>query len=466
MTEIWQMGAAEIAQAVRQGALSATEVTKAHLARIAAVNPAINAIVQPCEAEALATAAQIDAARAQGQNLGPMAGVPVTIKVNVDQAGHATTNGLRLQQGLVAEADSPVVANLRRAGAVIVGRTNTPAFSMRWFTNNQLHGQTLNPRNKGLTPGGSSGGAAAAVAAGLCALGHGTDIAGSIRYPAYACGLHGLRPTVGRIPAYNASGADRFIGAQMMAVSGPIARSMADIGLGLAAMAQPDPRDPWYVPTPLQGTAYERRAAVCFAPDGMPVVPAVQAALATAADALRDAGWRVEEVDCPPMRAAAELNAQLWMGETQFGAAQLIAREGDPDASFAFAQMSRHAGQVGFAELMQALQARAGLMRQWDMFLAQHPLLLCPVSGQLPFAQQQDVASPEAFDAVYEAQLTQRGLPALGMPALALATGSHEGQPVGVQLVAARWREDVLLAAGTAIEAASPAPDVATPDWA
>jgi len=466
MTEIWQMGAAEIAQAVRQGALSATEVTKAHLARIAAVNPAINAIVQPCEAEALATAAQIDAARAQGQNLGPMAGVPVTIKVNVDQAGHATTNGLRLQQGLVAEADSPVVANLRRAGAVIVGRTNTPAFSMRWFTNNQLHGQTLNPRNKGLTPGGSSGGAAAAVAAGLCALGHGTDIAGSIRYPAYACGLHGLRPTVGRIPAYNASGADRFIGAQMMAVSGPIARSMADIGLGLAAMAQPDPRDPWYVPTPLQGAAYERCAAVCFAPDGMPVVPAVQAALATAADALRDAGWRVEEVDCPPMRAAAELNAQLWMGETQFGAAQLIAREGDPDASFAFAQMSRHAGQVGFAELMQALQARAGLMRQWDMFLAQHPLLLCPVSGQLPFAQQQDVASPEAFDAVYEAQLTQRGLPALGMPALALATGSHEGQPVGVQLVAARWREDVLLAAGTAIEAASPAPDVATPDWA
>jgi amidase len=466
MTEIWQMGAAEIAQAVRQGALSATEVTKAHLARIAAVNPAINAIVQPCEAEALATAAQIDAARAQGQTLGPMAGVPVTIKVNVDQAGHATTNGLRLQQGLVAEADSPVVANLRRAGAVIVGRTNTPAFSMRWFTNNQLHGQTLNPRNKGLTPGGSSGGAAAAVAAGLCALGHGTDIAGSIRYPAYACGLHGLRPTVGRIPAYNASGADRFIGAQMMAVSGPIARSMADIGLGLAAMAQPDPRDPWYVPTPLQGAAYERRAAVCFAPDGMPVVPAVQAALATAADALRDAGWRVEEVDCPPMRAAAELNAQLWMGETQFGAAQLIAREGDPDASFAFAQMSRHAGQVGFAELMQALQARAGLMRQWDMFLAQHPLLLCPVSGQLPFAQQQDVASPEAFDAVYEAQLTQRGLPTLGMPALALATGSHEGQPVGVQLVAARWREDVLLAAGTAIEAASPAPDVATPDWA
>ena len=466
MTEIWQMGATDIAQAVRQGALSATEVATAHLARIAAVNPAINAIVQPCEAEALATAAQIDAARAQGQDLGPMAGVPVTIKVNVDQAGHATTNGLRLQQGLVAETDSPVVANLRRAGAVIVGRTNTPAFSLRWFTNNQLHGQTLNPRNMTLTPGGSSGGAASAVAAGLCALGHGTDIAGSIRYPAYACGLHGLRPTVGRIPAYNASGADRFIGAQMMAVSGPIARSMADIGLGLAAMAQPDPRDPWYVPAPLQGAPYEWRAAVCFAPDGMPVVPAVQAALATAADVLRDAGWIVEEHDCPPMRAAAELNGQLWMGETQFGAADMIAREGDPDASFAFQQMSRHVGPVGFAELMQALQARAGLVRQWDMFLAQHPLFLCPVSGQLPFAQQQDVASPEAFDAVYEAQLTQRGLPALGMPALALATGSHNGQPLGVQLVAARWREDILLAAGRAIEAASPAPDVATPDWA
>ena len=465
MTEIWQMGAADIAKAVRQGAISATEVAKAHLSRIAAVNPVINAIVQFCEPEALATAAQIDMARAQGQELGPLAGVPVTIKVNVDQAGHATTNGLRLQHELVAEADSPVVANLRHAGAVILGRTNTPAFSLRWFTNNQLHGQTLNPRNKGLTPGGSSGGAASAVAAGLCALGHGTDIAGSIRYPAYACGLHGLRPTVGRIPAYNASGPDRFIGAQMMAVSGPIARSMADIGLGLAAMAKPDPRDPWYVPAPLQGAAYERRAAVCFAPDGMPVVSEVQAALATAVDVLRDAGWSVEEVECPPMRAAAEVNALLWMGETQFGAAQMIARESDPDATFAFEQMSRHVGRVGFADIMQALQTRAGLVRQWDIFLTKYPLFLCPVSGQLPFNQQQDVASTDAFDAVYEAQLTQRGLPALGMPALALATGSHYGQPVGVQLVAARWREDVLLAAGTIIEEASTLPDVATPDW-
>src|SRR5690606_17503647 len=147
-----------------------------------------NAVVREMPEEALAAARAIDAAIARGDDPGPLAGVPVTTKENVDQQGFATTNGLRLQRDLVAREDSPVVANLRRAGAVIVGRTNTPAFSLRWFTRNSLRGHTLNPRNRAITPGGSSGGAAAAVASGIGAIGHGTDIGGSIRYPAYACG--------------------------------------------------------------------------------------------------------------------------------------------------------------------------------------------------------------------------------------------------------------------------------------
>ncbi len=124
------------------------------------------------------------------------------LKVNVDQKGFATTNGVKLQRDLIAAVDSPVVANLRKAGAILLGRTNCPAFSFRWFTTNLLHGDTKNPRDPGITPGGSSGGAGAAVAAGIGHIAHGTDIAGSIRYPAYACGVHGLRPTLGRIPAF------------------------------------------------------------------------------------------------------------------------------------------------------------------------------------------------------------------------------------------------------------------------
>lgn len=465
MSDIWQMSAAQIAAAVRSKTLSATEVAEAHLARLDAVNSKINAVVQDCSSEAMIAAAEIDRAIARGEDPGVLCGVPVTIKVNVDQAGHATTNGLRKLAHNTAAQDSPVVANIRKAGGVIVGRTNTPAFSLRWFTTNGLHGQTLNPRGRGITPGGSSGGAAAAVAAGLCAVGHGTDIAGSIRYPAYACGLHGLRPSLGRIPAYNASGPDRFIGAQLMAVSGPIARSIADLSLSLAAMAAPDARDPWYIPAPLSAPDMPKRAALVLAPDGMEVAGEVRAALLEAAQRLRDAGWNVEEMDTPPMCPAADINALLWMAETQFGAAELMRQEADPDALFVFEQMSRDVGEIGLEDVMRALQTRAGLVRDWALFLAETPLVLCPVSGELPFDQQSDVRSEADFARIYAAQLTQRGLPVIGAPSLAVAMGEAGGKPVGVQLVAPNYREDILLAAGAVIEAAGAPVTVAEPDW-
>ncbi|MEY4305449.1 MAG: hypothetical protein RIT52_1624, partial [Pseudomonadota bacterium] len=209
MTDLATLTATETAALVARRAVSAREVVTASLARIDARNPALNAIVQHMPDEALAAADALDARLARGEDVGPLAGVPVTIKVIVDQTGHATTNGLRSQKALIAQQDNPVVANLRRAGAVIVGRTNTPAFSLRWFTRNGLHGTTRNPHDAALTPGGSSGGAGAAVATGMGAIGHGTDIAGSIRYPAFACGVHGLRPSLGRVPAFNPSGGDR-----------------------------------------------------------------------------------------------------------------------------------------------------------------------------------------------------------------------------------------------------------------
>ncbi|MGR3802811.1 amidase family protein [Marinibacterium profundimaris] len=461
--DIFKLSACEIAGKVSSGVLSATEVTTAHLARIEAVNPAVNAVVQDVSAEALAAAAEIDRRIAAGEDCGPMAGVPVTIKVNVDQTGFATTNGLKLMQNVVATQDSPVVANLRAAGAILVGRTNTPAMSLRWFTKNDLHGQTLNPRNRDITPGGSSGGAAASVASGMVPLAHGTDIAGSIRYPAYACGLHGLRPTVGRVPAWNSSGPDRFIGAQLMAVSGPIARTMADLDLGFRVMARPDIRDPWHVPMPYDSGAFEKRAALTLAPDGMPVAEPVREALIATARRLEAEGWVVEEVDCPPMRAAAEVNATLWMAETGFAAASVLSEEGEADSLFVFDQMSKDAGSADLPSVMEALRRRVGLMREWDAFLDRYPLLICPVSGELPFDQQSDVASPESFAGVYEAQLTQRGLPALGMPALSLATGAADNRPLGVQLVARRWREDLLLRVGALLEASGHVPDVSDP---
>ncbi|MCH1997061.1 amidase, partial [Achromobacter xylosoxidans] len=166
MSDLWRLSAVELAARIRRRDVSAVQAAQSALDRLQAVNPLINAVVDHRPEDALAQAALVDQALARGEDPGALAGVPVTVKVNVDQAGFATTNGVTLQKDVIATANNPVVDNLRKAGAVIIGRTNTPAFSLRWFTGNRLHGNTLNPRNPALTPGGSSGGAAAAVAAG------------------------------------------------------------------------------------------------------------------------------------------------------------------------------------------------------------------------------------------------------------------------------------------------------------
>ena len=280
MAELWQLPATELATLIRSGHVSAREAVQAALDRLDDVNDAVNAVVDYRPAEALSAADAIDAQLSDG-HAGPLAGVPVTVKTNVDQAGFATTEGVTLQRDLIAETNNPVVDNLLKAGAVIIGRTNMAAFASRWFTSNRLYGDTRNPRNSQLTPGGSSGGAAAAVATGIGAIAHGTDIAGSIRYPAYACGVHGLRPTLGRVPTFNASLPERTIGGQISAVSGPLARSVADLRLAFTAMSRRDLRDPWWVPAPLEGPSVAKRAAICVAPDGLETQPEV-------ANAVRD----------------------------------------------------------------------------------------------------------------------------------------------------------------------------------
>jgi len=464
MTELWRLGAADIATRVANREISATAVTEHSLQRLQAVNPAINAVVQQMPEAALAAARAVDDAIADGRSPGKLAGVPVTIKVNIDQQGFANTNGIRIQQDHFAEQNSPVVTNLVKAGAIIVGRTNTPAFSMRWFTRNSLHGHTLNPRNTKLTPGGSSGGAAAAVASGICAIGHGTDIAGSIRYPAYACGLHGIRPSLGRIPAVNLSLPDRHIGAQLTAVSGPIARSIKDLRLALEAMSVASEFDPWWVPAPLEQTPAPKRVALCISPDSLEVTPEVENALREAATQLADAGWEVTEVATPPMREAMQLQLLLWMSEYHYNGGTAVKQEDDPDANFVYAQLRENCPTPTLESLMQALQQRITLAREWQLFLSKYPVLLCPVSAEPPFPDMLDVESPASFRRVLEAQMTQIALPLIGMPGISVATGSHASAPMGVQLVAARFREDTLFAAATDIEARNAPLEIADPD--
>lgn len=468
MSDLWRLSAVELASRIRNREVSAVEAAQSALERLNAVNPALNAVVDHRPDEVMARAAAVDAQLARGEDPGVLAGVPVTVKVNVDQAGYATTNGVKLQKDLIAAANSPVVDNLLRAGAVILGRTNTPAFSLRWFTGNALHGDTRNPRNAALTPGGSSGGAASAVAAGIGHLAHGTDIAGSIRYPAYACGVHGLRPSLGRVAAYNAALPERSIGGQLTAVSGPLGRTIADVRLGLAVLAAPDPRDPWWVPAPLVGPDVPRRAALCVNPDGMDTEPAVVKALQEAARRLTEAGWTVDTLDAvPPMQEAADLQVRMWMADGYDAMLAAAEKEGDQGALVALRGQRDKAAEANLNNFSAVLTRRATLTRMWEMFLADYPILLLPVSAELPFPDKLDLQGDAAYARVWRAQMTQIGVPFMGLPGLSVAMGqamSSVGQsPVGVQVVAGRYREDLCLAAGEIIEAGGDAVTIAEP---
>ncbi|MDB5500817.1 MAG: amidase [Tardiphaga sp.] len=454
MNDLWRLSAVDLAALIRGRKVSAKEAASAGLARLDAVNPAINAVVEHHPEDVMAQAAAVDAAMARGDEVGPLGGVPVTVKVNIDYAGYATTNGLNIQRDVLPTSNSPVIDNLRKAGAVILGRTNCPAFSYRWFTTNLLYGDTKNPRDPALTPGGSSGGAASSVAAGIGHIAHGTDIAGSIRYPAYACGVHGLRPTLGRIAAYNAALPERIISGQITAMSGPLARTIGDIRLGLHVMSQPDMRDPWWVPAPLEGPAMPKRAAMCLRPDGLEISADVEAAVRDAGKRLEAAGWTVEEIDnTPALREAAELQTTIWFGDGFQGMLDAAEREGDPGALACLRGNKRKLEGFENGGLSRALVRRSTFVRDWQMFLQTYAVVLMPVSGELPFEDNLDLKDDQSFERVWRAQMPQIGIPFMGLPALSVATGLVGRVPTGVQIVAGRYREDLCMLAGEAIEA-------------
>lgn len=464
--EPWRMDGADVARLIRLGRISCREVIDSVLARLEAVNPAINAVVLPLAAEARAAAEAADRAVRRGDRLGPLHGVPVTTKVNVDQRGCPTDNGVVANKELIAAEDNPVVANLRRAGAIVVGRTNTPAYSMRWFTDNALHGATLNPWNPAHTPGGSSGGAGAAVAAGIGAIAHGNDIAGSVRYPAYCCGVVGLKPGYGRIPSHNGtSTAKRLISSALMAVQGPLARRVKDVRLGFAAMAVPDPRDPRCVDMPLVGAPPPRpiRVALVADPGRRGVDPAIAAAVRRAGLYLTEAGYAVEEIDPPAFAEAGELWPRLAMDDVIAAIEPYAAQHGDEGIRQALGLWRAVWPARDPAECLAALAERDSLLTRWEQFLAGCPLVLAPVSTRLPFAVGMDTRDKETTARIIAAQLPQMAISVLGLPAVSVPVGLEGGLPVGVQLIAGRFREDLCLDAAEIIEARAPMPTPVDP---
>ena len=455
---LWRRDAVELADLIRTRQVSSREVIEAHIERLEAVNPRLNAVVLALADEAVAAADRADGAIARGEAPGPLHGVPVTTKVNTDQAGCPTDNGVVAFRAVVAEQDSPTIGNLKKAGAIVIGRTNTPAFSMRWFTDNALHGATLNPWDARRTPGGSSGGASSSVAAGIAPIGQGNDIAGSVRYPAYCCGLVGLRPSFGRVPAYNGTVAGaRPISAQLMSVQGPLTRRVRDARAALRAMAAGDPDDPKWVDVPLAGPEPPRpiRVALVEDPAGRGVNPEVQAAVRCAGQWLEDAGYAVEAMDPPELGAVADLWPKLAMDDVIRSLEPGIAEHGDDGIRTAIGLWREAFPPAGAQSVLDALVERERLLRLWQLFLEDYPLILMPSSGEPGFPVDLDIEDFRAFERIWAAQLPQLAVPVLGLPAIAVPTGVHETLPMGVQLISRRFREDLCLDAAEIIEAQS-----------
>jgi len=272
------------------------------------------------------------------------------------------------------------------------------------------------------------------------------------------------------VPAYNAALPERSIGGQLTAVSGPLGRTIADVRLGLAAMSARDPRDPWWVPAPLVGPDVPRRAALCVNPDGMNPEPAVVKALQEAARRLSDAGWTVDTLDAvPPMQEAADLQIRMWMADGYEAMLAAAEKEGDPGALVALRGQRDKAADANLNNFSAVLTRRATLTRLWEIFLSEYPVLLLPVSAELPFPDNLDLQGDAAYARVWRAQMTQIGVPFMGLPGLSVAMGNAMSSvgpsPVGVQIVAGRYREDLCLAAGEIIEAGDAAVTIAEPDF-
>lgn len=464
--EFWKWDAVDLTEGIKNRMISSREVVASCLARLDAVNPKINAVVVNLSESALAEADAADAAVARGAPLGAMHGVPITVKVNVDQAGQATSNGVVAFKDIVATQDSPVVANLKDAGAIIIGRTNTPALSMNWFTENDLYGRTNNPWSEDHTPGGSSGGASASVAAGIAPIAHGNDLAGSIRYPAYCTGIVGLRPSFGRIPAFLPSAqSERSLSGQLMAVQGPLARHVRDIRLALTVMSKGDARDPWWVPAPLEWPRPSApiRVALSTDPAGAGVHHSVADAVKRAGVILANAGYVVEEIDPPAFSEIASEWHNIVNPEAPYFVTPAVEKFGDDlcrdhHRSSSDFRASLESGEPDAAGYMRAIARRVGWIRRWNLFMQEYPLVLCPASFDPPFRQAQLAGSREDLVLMRERQIPSFTIPVLGFPAISVPTGSPEGLPMGVQIVAPRFREDLLLDAAEAIEAQCPMP--------
>lgn len=441
---------AEIAAAIRNGETTSEAVVTACLDRINAVNDRVNAVVTLVADAALDAARAADAAQARGESLGPLHGVPMTIKDSLDTAGVISTWGLPPLAGRVPEEDATVVARLKAAGAILLGKTNTSELTLSFQASNPLFGLTTNPYNPERIAGGSSGGAAAIVALGGAPFDIGTDTGGSVRLPAHYCGIAGLRPTSGRVPR---TGHAIPYGGLLDALTtvGPLARRVADLALLLSVIAGPDGRDYAIAPVPLRDAADVDLAGLrCafFIDNGIqsPTAETAEAVLA-AAKTLVDAGVEVAEVRPPVVPETYDVfRSVMRSGTNTPWIHTLLERAGADRMQTKF----RTYNEVPSLEVVtRAVDRWDSFRREMLTFMQPYDLLLSPTNADVALPPDSIEENLPNFSYTFTHNLT-------GWPAAVVRGGtSQDGLPIGVQIAAPPWREDLALAAASCIEAAT-----------
>ncbi len=453
MDELIYASATSLSQAIRDKKVSSQEVVEAYIQRIEAVNPQLNAVVQFTADTALTQAREADAALARGENKGPLHGLPITIKDSFDTEGIISTGGTKGRASYVPQQDATAVARMRAAGAILLGKTNLPELSLAYESNNLIYGRTNNPYDLSRTPGGSSGGESAIIAAGGSPLGLGTDGFGSIRLPAHFCGIAGLKPTSGRIPftgllpsAFGASARLRHVG--------PMARYVEDLILTLPILAGVDWRDPATVPMPLDDPRKVelKSLRVAFFTDNGIMTPTHETTgiVRTAVHALADAGTFVEEARPAGIERSYEFFRDLFAADGGAGVQRLLQMAGTTDI---------HPFVQQFGDILRPYAMTSaefsGLLVRWDMFrstllsfLEQYDVIICPVCATPAWPHSSTISEEQLVAGSYSMTYNLTG-----WPGVAVRGGtSPEGLPIGVQVVARPWREDVALAVAQHLE--------------
>lgn len=450
---LYWASATTLAKAIADRRISSREVTQAFLQRIAQVNDKLNAVVHLDPERAMAEAARADEATARGHRSGPLHGVPITIKDSFDTAGMPSTAGTKGRANFRPAHDATVVARLRAAGAIVMGKSNTPEFTLSSETDNLVYGKTSNPYKLDLSPGGSSGGAAAIVAAGGSPLDIGSDTGGSIRWPAHCCGVAGLRPTSGRVPR---TGHIIDFGEAIDSFTqiGPLARYVEDLALALPIIAGPDWRDPAVVPMPLGSmdavTLPGLRVAFYTDLGVVSPTPEVAKAVRDAADVLGGAGARTELARPELIPEVPDIYWAVVRSSGGRRLRRLLRESGSKEHTFPWVRLDQPPAAKSLDPYLDSLERWQKLQRVMTEFMADHDAVLSPPSAvpAQPHGATRQRGKPSVFSSTMLANL-------LGWPAAVVRAGTTAtGLPVGVQIMAPPAREDVVLAIAHRIEKA------------